>query len=64
MYIYPECIPCIINMTVESCRKIIKDEGMLKHLFSEVMNLDAIKRPNWHISSPEIIKDIWLIIER
>ncbi len=63
MNAWPDCVPCILKMSVDIARSIFKDEEDIKVFFERVMSLRYFKENNWNITPPEIIKEIWQIME-
>ncbi|HOV90430.1 MAG TPA: ARMT1-like domain-containing protein [Syntrophorhabdaceae bacterium] len=63
MKAWPDCIPCILKMSVDIARNIFKDEEDIRVFFERVMSLRYFKENKWNITPPEIIKDIWQIME-
>ena len=59
MFIKPDCIPCILKMTISSLRKLPLDESSLKKLYADILQIPALRGLVWDITSPEIIEDVW-----
>ena len=59
MLIRPDCIPCILKMTISSLRKLPLDEKAVKALYAEILQIPALRGLVWEITSPEIIEDVW-----
>ena len=59
MFIKPDCIPCILKMTLSSLRKLPLDESSVKALYADILRLPALRGQVWDITSPEIIEDVW-----
>ena len=59
MLIKPDCIPCILKMTISSLRKLPLDENSVKALYTEILQIPALQGLVWDITSPEIIEDVW-----
>lgn len=64
MYIWPDCIPCTLRMSLNIARVAVKDELKIRKFTEEVLKLDYYKGNNWNITSPEIIRDVWLIMQK
>jgi uncharacterized protein with ATP-grasp and redox domains len=60
MQIWPDCIPCILKMSLGIARLAIKDEDEVKRFMEEVLKLKYFNGENWKVTSPDIIKDVWL----
>jgi len=59
MLLRPDCIPCILKMTISSLRKLPLDEDSVKELYSNILENPALRGLVWDITSPEIIEDVW-----
>jgi uncharacterized protein with ATP-grasp and redox domains len=59
MLLKPDCIPCILKMTISSLRKLPLGENSVKKLYSEILENPALRGLVWDITSPEIIEDVW-----
>lgn len=64
MLIWPDCIPCTLKMSMNIARIAVKDEAQIVEFTKEVLKLDYFSKNNWNITSPEIIRDVWLIMEK
>ena len=59
MFIKPDCIPCILRMTISSLRKLPLDETAVKALYTEILQIPALRGRVWDITSPGIIENVW-----
>lgn len=59
MKIKPDCIPCILKMTISSLRKLPLDENAVKALYADILQIPALRGQVWDITSPAIIEDVW-----
>ncbi len=64
MHIWPDCIPCTLKMSIIIARIAGKDEEKIRRFYEEILKLDYFKGSNWNITSPEIIRDVWLIMHK
>ena len=62
MLLKPDCIACILKMTITSIRKLQLDENSVKKLYAKILENPALRGHNWDITSPEVIEDAWKII--
>ena len=60
MKIWPDCIPCILKMSLETAHLVMKDEKQVRRFMKQILNLKYFREGDWRITSPEIIKIIWL----
>ena len=59
MLIKPDCIPCILKMTIFSIRKLSLDPKSVKALYTDILRIPALRGQVWDITSPEIIEAVW-----
>ena len=60
MQIWPDCIPCILKMTLGIARLVMKDEDQVRRFMEQVINLGYFRGEDWRVTSPEVIKTVWL----
>lgn len=59
MLIKPDCIPCILNMTISSLKKLPIDENSVKTLYTEILDIPALRGLFWDTTSAEVIEEVW-----
>ncbi len=59
MFIWPDCIPCILKMSLEIARLSMKEERTVKAFMDEIVHLPPLRGEQWNITSPEIVQWIW-----
>ena len=59
MFLRPDCIPCILQMTISSINKLALDERSIKKLYTEILDIPALRGRCWETTSAEVIEDIW-----
>jgi len=59
MLLRPDCIPCILRMTITSLRKLPLDEDSVKTLYTDILENPALHGLDWDTTSVEVIEDIW-----
>ncbi len=64
MLIWPDCIPCILRMSLEVARLAIKDEEGVRRFTGEILKFRPLKGEDWGVTSPEVIRDVWIIMEQ
>lgn len=64
MKIHPDCIPCILKMSLETSRLSSGREDEVKDIMEEVLRLKPMRGERWDITSPEVVRDIWNIIRK
>ncbi|MBN1277666.1 MAG: DUF89 family protein [Deltaproteobacteria bacterium] len=63
MLIWPDCIHCTLRMAVNIARIAAENEAQVKKFIKEILKLDYYSGNRWDITSPEIIRDVWLIMQ-
>jgi len=56
MLIKPDCIPCILRMSISAIRKLSLDEDAVMELYSRILELPSLRGQSWDITSVEIIE--------
>ncbi len=56
MLLQPDCIPCILKMSISLIRKLPLKEARIKELYSEILEIPALRGCHWNVTSPEIIE--------
>lgn len=59
MLLRPDCIPCILKMTITSLRKLPLDENAIRTLYADILEIPALHGLDWDTTSVEVIEDIW-----
>ena len=59
MLLKPDCIPCILRMTITCLRKLPLDEAAVKALYTDILEIPALHGLNWDTTSVEVIENIW-----
>jgi uncharacterized protein with ATP-grasp and redox domains len=60
MKIWPDCIPCILKMSLGIARVVMKNEDQVRRFMEQVIRLRYFNGGNWEVTSPEVIQDVWL----
>ena len=58
MFIKPDCIPCILNMSLGYLRVLSLSETRMTDIYTEILNMPPLKGQMWQITSPEVIEPI------
>ena len=64
MLLKPDCIPCILNMSISMQSRLSLDEIRFKEIYSEILGIPALRGQNWEVMSPEVIEDVMNILIR
>lgn len=59
MLIKPDCIPCILAMSITAVRKLGLDDGGVKELYCKILEIPSLRGQLWDITSAEIIELVW-----
>ena len=58
MFLKPDCIPCIVNMSLNYLRKLSTSEEQISKICSDILSLKPLRGERWDITSPEVIEPI------
>ena len=56
MLIQPDCIPCILNMSISAIKKLCLDDALARDLFSDILTIPGLQGLEWNQPSPDIIE--------
>ena len=56
MLIQPDCIPCILTMSISAIRKLSLDDMTARDLFSNILRIPGLRGLEWNQPSPDIIE--------
>ena len=59
MLIKPDCIPCILTMSISAIRNLPLDEDAAKDLYIRILEIPSLRGQSWDITSAEIIELVW-----
>ena len=60
MKIWPDCIPCILKMSLGIARVVMKEEDQVRRFTEQVLALKYFDGKEQNVTSPEVIKEVWL----
>jgi len=58
MLLKPDCIPCILNMSLHYLRKLSLGEEQVHKIYADILTLRPLRGEIWGITSPEVIEPI------
>lgn len=58
MFLKPDCIPCMLNMSLNYLRKLSISEEQVNKIYSDILSLKPLRGEIWNITSPEVIEPI------
>ena len=64
MRIVSDCIPCISNMAISALRRLPISSERRQEIFTSILQIPAFQGMSWHLTSPEIIEQVWETICR
>jgi len=59
MLIKPDCIPCILKMSITSIRQLPLDEGSMQELYCKILEIPSLRGQFWDITSAEVVELVW-----
>jgi uncharacterized protein with ATP-grasp and redox domains len=59
MKIWPDCIPCILKMSLGVARVAMKDEDRVRRFMEGVLRLKYFSGKNQKVTPPDVIRDVW-----
>ena len=62
MKIWPDCIPCIMKMSLGIAYLVIQDNGHVRRFLNQILKLKYFRGEDWEVTSPEVIKQVWLML--
>ncbi len=62
MKIWPDCIPCIMKMSLGIAYLVIQDKGQVEKFLNQILKLKYFRGEDWEVTSPEVIKQVWLML--
>ncbi len=58
MFLKPDCIPCILSMSLNYLRKLSVPEEQVNMIYSDILSLRPLRGEMWDMTSPEVIEPI------
>lgn len=58
MQIQPECIPCILTMSITAIRKLGIEDGAARELYGKILDIPSLRGRSWNITSPEVLEGV------
>ncbi len=58
MLIQPECIPCILTMSITAIRTLGLDDDAAKGVYSRILEIPSLRGRSWDITSPEVLERV------
>ena len=58
MFLKPDCIPCILSMSLNYLRKLSVPEEQVNMIYSDILSLKPLRGEMWDMTSPEVIEPI------
>ena len=59
MLIKPDCIPCILTMSITAIRKLGLDDGCVKQLYGKILEIPSLRGQFWDITGAETVELVW-----
>jgi damage-control phosphatase, subfamily I len=64
MLLNPDCIPCVLNMSISVLRRLSLDEDTVKSLYTEILQIPSLQGRSWDTTSVHVIEDVMKKIHR
>jgi uncharacterized protein with ATP-grasp and redox domains len=64
MLIKPDCIPCVLNMSISVLRRLPLDEEKIRSLYSEILEIPSLQGRFWDTTSVHVIEEVMKKIHR
>jgi uncharacterized protein with ATP-grasp and redox domains len=64
MLIQPDCIPCLLKMSLSVMRKLPLEEEVTAEIYARILELPVMRGLRWDMTSPEVIEVIMEEINR
>ena len=58
MFLKPDCIPCILSMSLNYLCKLSVPDEQVNKIYSDILSLRPLRGEIWDITSPEVIESI------
>ncbi len=62
MLIQPDCISCILKMTISSLKQLSLDKNSVKAVYADILDIPALSGRLWDTTSAEVIENVWQLI--
>ena len=59
MLIKPDCVSCILKMSITAIRKLPLDEEEIRKLYEEILEIPSLRGLHWETTSAQVIEEIW-----
>ena len=64
MLLKPDCIPCVLNMSISVLRRLALDEDTIKALYTEILEIPSLQGRSWDTTSVHVIEAVMKKIHR
>lgn len=62
MLIQPDCIPCILKMSLTGLRNVVSGPDEEKAVLEKILHISALKGERWDITSAEVVEQVMNVI--
>ncbi|MEJ2101475.1 MAG: ARMT1-like domain-containing protein [Desulfobacterales bacterium] len=59
MLLKPDCIPCILKVAISAIKKLHLDEGSVKALVADILEIPALHGLVWDTTPAEVVENLW-----
>jgi damage-control phosphatase, subfamily I len=64
MLLKPDCIPCVLSMSISVLRRLSLDEDTVKSLYTEILEIPSLQGRSWDTTSVHVIEEVMKKIHR
>lgn len=62
MRIQPDCIPCILTMSINAIRNLGIEQGAARELLGRILDIPSLRGRSWEMNSPEVLEGVMHLI--
>lgn len=59
MKLKPDCVSCILKMSITAIRKLPLKEDEIKELYEQILEIPSLRGLDWDMTPPEVVEVIW-----
>jgi hypothetical protein len=64
MLLKPDCIPCVLNMSISVLRRLPLDEDKIRNLYADILEITSLQGRFWDTTSAHVIEEVMKKIHR
>ena len=59
MLLTPDCILCNYKASLSAIREVTSDDGSVRELITEILQIPAMRGLDWNLTSPELLEMVF-----